>query len=144
MTAEFPPEFVVRATTRTDVAALNAFIDPFVQEGRLLPRTHDELADLTRHGFAAILPDGRIVGFAALEIYSKKLGELRSLAVDPEYRRHGIGKALVQACLNRAKEEKVFEVMTITSADDFFHKCGFEFTLPGERKALFHQTRDTY
>lgn len=144
MTAELSPEFVVRATTRADVAALDAFIDPFVQEGRLLPRTHDELADLTRHGFAAVLPEGRIVGFAALEIYSKKLGELRSLAVDPEYRRHGIGKALVLACLNRAKEEKVFEVMTITSADDFFHKCGFEFTLPGERKALFHQTRDTY
>ncbi len=144
MTAEFPPEFVVRATSRADVAALDAFIDPFVQEGRLLPRTHDELADLTRHGFAAVLPDGRIVGFAALEIYSKKLGELRSLAVDPAYRRHGIGKALVLACLNRAKEERVFEVMTITSADDFFHKCGFEFTLPGERKALFHQTRDAY
>jgi hypothetical protein len=32
--------------------------------------------------------------------------------------------------------------MAITSADDFFHRCGFDFTLPGEKKALFLQTRE--
>jgi amino-acid N-acetyltransferase len=84
------------------------------------------------------------VGFAALEIYSPKLAELRSLAVSSQFQGQGIGKALVQACLDLAKTRRIFEVLTITSSEEFFQKCGFDFTLPGERKALFHQTREQY
>ena len=90
------------------------------------------------------IADGKIVGFAALEIYSSKMAELRSLAVSPDYQRHGIGKQLVKACVERAKQQNVFEVMAITSTEEFFQRCGFDFTLPGEKKALFLQTRDTY
>jgi amino-acid N-acetyltransferase len=133
----------VRATTPDDIAALDEFIQPFIDQGRLLPRTHDELRELADDGFVALM-DHRIVGFAALEIYSTKLGEVRSLAVDPAYQRHGIGRALVEACLERARERRVFEVMAITSSEEFFQKCGFNFTLPGEKKALFLQTREKY
>ena len=31
-----------------------------------------------------------------------------------------------------------------TSAESFFLACGFDFTLPGEKKALFMQTREEY
>lgn len=143
MSATEAPPYSIRPASIDDVEALDQFIDPFVEQGRLLPRTHAELAELTEHGFVAVI-DGRIAGFAALEIYSPKLGEIRSLAVSRAVQGHGIGKALVQACLARAKEQRVFEVMTITSSEEFFRKCGFDFTLPGERKALFHQTRDAY
>ena len=137
------PSFVVRAATLRDVEALGEFIEPFVEQGRLLPRTHDELEDLTRHGFVAVIGK-KIVGFAALEIYSVKLAELRSLAVSPDHQGQGIGKALVHACIDQAKKQNVFEVMAITSSDEFFQRCGFDFTLPGEKKALFLQTRETY
>lgn len=143
MSAAASSSFSIRPARREDVDALGQFIRPFVEQGRLLPRTHSELQELTDHGFLAVIDD-RIVGFAALEIYSPKLAELRSLAVSSQHQGQGIGKALVQACLDRAKAEHVFEVMTITSSEEFFQKCGFEFTLPGERKALFHQTRDSY
>ena len=36
----------------------------------------------------------------------------------------------------------MLEVMAVTSNDAFFTGCGFDFTLPGEKKALFLQTRD--
>jgi amino-acid N-acetyltransferase len=137
------PSFVVRAATLRDVEALGLFIEPFVEQGRLLPRTHDELEDLTRHGFVAVIGK-KIVGFAALEIYSVKLAELRSLAVSPDHQGQGIGKALVNACIEQAKKQNVFEVMAITSSEEFFQRCGFDFTLPGEKKALFLQTRETY
>ena len=137
------PSFIVRAATLRDVEALGEFIEPFVEQGRLLPRTHDELEDLTRHGFVAVIGK-KIVGFAALEIYSVKLAELRSLAVSPDHQGQGIGKALVVACIDQAKKQNVFEVMAITSSDEFFQRCGFDFTLPGEKKALFLQTRETY
>ncbi len=131
----------IRATTEADLNGVEQFISPFVQARRILPRTTDELEQLLRTGFVAVA-DGQIVGFAALEIYSRKLAELRSLAVADEWQGRGVGRRLVRACVELAQERRVFEVMTITSTDEFFRRCGFDFTLPGEKKALFLQTRD--
>jgi amino-acid N-acetyltransferase len=133
-------DVVVRPAVPEDMAAVEEFIAPFVEAKRILPRTADELSSLLPTGFVAEAR-GRLVGFAALEIYSKKLAELRSLAVADEWQGRGIGRRLVAACVELARERRVFEVMTITSVDEFFRRCGFDFTLPGEKKALFVQTR---
>lgn len=135
------PAVRVRPATPADVAPLDDFIRPFVEQKRLLPRTIEEMGDLIANGFVAER-DGQIVGFAALEVYSKKLAEVRSLAVSPELQGHGIGRQLVQACIDRARERNILEVMAITSSEEFFRACGFDFTLPGEKKALFLQTRE--
>jgi amino-acid N-acetyltransferase len=139
--AEFHPEVIIRRATISDVAELSKFIEPFVQQGRLLRRTTMELEILVAHCYVAVY-DGRIVGCAALEIYSHKLAELRSLAVAAEVRRMGIGQRLVAACVDAAKQLNILEVMAITSSEEFFKTCGFDFTLPGEKKALFMQTRE--
>lgn len=131
----------VRPARKADIAALLAFIHPFVLQGRLLARTEQEMDDLIVHGFVAVEGE-RIVGFAALEIYSSKMAEIRSLAVDAEHQGKGIGKRLVESCVTRARERHVLEVMAITSSEQFFRQCGFDFTLPGEKKALFLQTRE--
>ncbi|MBA3315617.1 MAG: GNAT family N-acetyltransferase [Planctomycetota bacterium] len=132
---------IVRPAVKDDVPKVHAFIRPYVAVGRLLERTIEELDVLVSDGFVAE-DAGRIVGFAALEIYSKKLAELRSLAVADGYRGHGLGRRLVECCIERAREKNVLEVMAITSSEEFFRACGFDFTLPGEKKALFLQTRD--
>ena len=144
-----PAPAVVRPATAADVPAVHAFIRPFVAAGRLLERTMEELETLAPHGFVAVDPadrsggdDGRVVGFAALEVYSPKLAEVRSLAVADAFRGRGVGQELVRRCVDRARERRVLEVMAVTSNDLFFTRCGFDFTLPGEKKALFLQTRD--
>lgn len=141
MKEESSTSVTIRQAEPRDVLPLDEFIKPFVEQKILLPRTIDEMGDLIKHGFLAEI-DGTIVGFAALEIYSSKLGEIRSLAVLDEYQGRGIGKKLVLACIERAHERNVLEVMAITSSEAFFKTCGFDFTLPGEKKALFHQTRE--
>lgn len=133
----------VRPAAAADLPHLHAFTDQFVKANRLLPRTRDELSELIPFGFVACR-DSRIVGFAALEIYSSKLAEIRSLAVDPSVQGTGVGKRLVQECVHLAQQRNVLEVMAITSSEGFFQSCGFDFTLPGEKKALFIQTRDEY
>jgi N-acetylglutamate synthase-like GNAT family acetyltransferase len=140
--SEHPPPVVVRPARGGDIRALSALIEPFVQRQKLLPRTIDELALLLPNYFVAET-EGRIVGCVALEVYSSKLAEVRSLVVDPAFQGHGVGKQLVEACIDRARDEQILEVMAITSAEEFFQSCGFDFTLPGEKKALFLQTRDT-
>jgi amino-acid N-acetyltransferase len=135
------PQITVRAARVEDVDAVKAFIVPFVEAKKLLPRTTRELKKLVQTGFIALDGD-KIVGFSTLEIYSKKLAELRSLCVDPTYQGMGIGKRLTQAGLSLARERHIFEVMVVTSAEQFFLSCGFDFTLPGEKKALFMQMRE--
>ena len=137
-----PPHVHIRPATTADAVRLEQFIAPFVEANRLLPRTTEELAELVHDGFIAEM-DSRIVGFAALEVYSSKLAEVRSLAVDPVCRRQGVGQRLVSACIDRARGMKILEVMAITSSEEFFRRCGFDFTLPGEKKALFISTDES-
>ncbi len=128
----------VRPARLDDVSAIAELIEPFVQAGTLLPRTDAEIRDLVPTAFVAESA-GKIVGFTALEIYSKKLAEIRSLAVTEDQQRLGLGKQLVRACVELAASRNILEVMVVTSADDFFRSLGFDFTLPGEKKALFIQ-----
>jgi amino-acid N-acetyltransferase len=142
VTQDWTPAITIRPAQTSDIDALSNLIEPFVEEGRLLPRTYDELEELLPNCFVAALDDGQIVGCAALEIYSKKLAEVRSLAVSPRMQGMGIGKMLVKACVDLAGEKNVLEVMAITSSEEFFKSCGFDFMLPHKKKALFIQTRD--
>lgn len=132
----------VHKATGADLLELSDFIKPFVDQGDLLPRTFDELEDLLETSFIARY-EGRIVGCAALDIYNKKLCEIRSLAVDPQAQGLGIGKKLVAACVELARQEGIYEIMSISAAEDFFKSCGFDFTLPSLKKAFFLQTRDS-
>jgi amino-acid N-acetyltransferase len=151
-------QIIIRTAQFEDIPAIAELISPFVEDGKLLERTFDEFGDLLPNFFVAvaiasdtvagaddefaIAPRQRIVGCAALEIYSRKLAEIRSLAVHSDFQGRGIGKMLVDACVARARERNILEVMAITSSENFFRSCGFDFTLPGEKKALFFQTRD--
>ena len=139
---ESPSSIIVRPARGADIRPLAELIEPFVRQKVLLPRTIDELALLLPNYFVAE-DGGKIIGCAALEIYSSKLAELRSLVVRNDYQGRGVGKRLVEACVNRAREEQILEVMAVTSSEDFFRSCGFDFTLPGEKKALFLQTRES-
>ena len=134
-------DIMIRPAKGADIRALAELIDPFVQQNILLRRTIDELA-LLLPNYVVAEADGKIVGCCALEVYSSKLAEVRSLVVAPSHQGQGVGKRLVDVCVERARQERILEVMAITSAEDFFKSCGFDFTLPGEKKALFLHTRE--
>jgi amino-acid N-acetyltransferase len=127
---------LIRRASHDDVQAILSVIAPYVADGKILPRTITELGDLIETYFVAEV-EGKILGCVVLEIYSKKLCEVRSLAVSAEAQGLGIGKKLVAACVELAKNENIMEVMAISSNEEFFQSCGFDFTLPGEKKALF-------
>jgi amino-acid N-acetyltransferase len=132
------PDAAVRPAQPEDVPKILALITPFVSGGKLLARTVEELRDLVPTGFVAQRGEV-IVGFSALEIYSAKLAEIRSLAVSADQQKQGLGSQLVKACVDLAASRNILEVMVVTSSEAFFRDCGFDFTLPGEKKALFIQ-----
>ena len=137
------PEITMRRATRDDIDLIIAFVEPFVEAGTLLRRTVEEIDEWLPNFFIAEA-EGKIVGCAALEVYSKKLAEVRSLAVSPTVQGMGVGKMLVSACVELAREKNILEVMAISSNEQFFLSAGFDFTLPGQKKAFFIQTRDEY
>lgn len=78
----------------------------------------------------------KIVGCCALDIYSKRIAEIRSLAVLPDCQGKGIGTRLIELCLNRAKKKKIVEIMAITGKEKLFKKFDFN-TFNNEKMALF-------
>lgn len=131
-------EVEIVAVRPDELGEVQAFLEPYLDDQQLLRRTSLELELLLKHAFKAVA-DGRIVGFCALEIYSKKLAELQCLAVDLDYRRRGLGGILVKRCVERAREEKVKELMAISASDEMFLTCGFDYSLPNQKRALFIQ-----
>ena len=81
---------------------------------------------------------GKLVGCCALQIYSKRLAEVRSLAVHPDFQDRGVASKLVRCCLERALERGVREVFAVTSQTSFFGRLGFA-TFRHEKTAMFHE-----
>lgn len=140
-----PATLALRQAVPTDAAAIHALLRPFVAQHLLLERTEGEIVELTRHGFVAVTADDdqpeRCVGFAAVEVYSQKLAELQCLAVHTKFQRSGVGRQLVEMCIERARGLGVMEVMAISSSDRFLEICGFDYALPDQKRALFFQLR---
>ena len=128
----------IRPAQAADHAQVKSFLNPFIQAEFLLPRSDKELAQLLRWGFVAVC-DSKIVGFAAVEVYSKKLAELQCLAVSTECRRLGVGRRLVNQCVDVARQQGVAELMAISASDQLFIACGFDYSLPNQKRALFIQ-----
>ena len=131
----------VRPAVSEDIPAIIDLIRPFVEEGTVLARTYSELDELLP-SFLVATEEDDLIGCVVLEIYSRKLAEIRSLAVARSAQGKGVGRMLVDACIERAKELSILKVMEITSADSFFQSCGFDYTLPGAKRALFLVTKE--
>lgn len=133
---EFSIKF--RNATADDLGEVTRFLTPFMNGKQLLPRTSLELELLLRHGFVAEHA-GSIVGFAAVEVYSRKMAEIQCLAVAEMHQRQGIGRELVARCVQRARDLNVIELMAISSSEELFRACGFDYSLPNQKRALFIQ-----
>lgn len=86
--------------------------------------------------FFVAFDEEKMIGCCALDVYSKRIAEIRSLAVLPDYRGKGVGTKLVSLCLKRAKKKKILEIITITGKEKLFRKLGFD-TFNKEKIALF-------
>jgi amino-acid N-acetyltransferase len=68
---------------------------------------------------------GKIIGFSAVEIYGTS-GLLRSVAVSPEYRSHGIARQLVHQLEESARSNHIAALYLLTeTAEHFFAHLGY-------------------
>ena len=134
--------FRVRSATDQDLDAVMVLLGPLMEQRLLLERSAEQVSPLLGTGFVAVTGD-QVIGFAAIEIYSSKLAEVQCLAVQSEWQQRGSGRELVEHWVEVARREKVLEVMAISARDEFLVSCGFDYSLPGQKRALCIQTRST-
>jgi N-acetylglutamate synthase-like GNAT family acetyltransferase len=84
-----------------------------------------DVAERWGHYFVVHEDDGRVVGVAGLEVHGDD-GLLRSVAVNTDYRRQGLGASLVEAALSRAARLELRSVYLLTTdARNYFSRLGF-------------------
>lgn len=119
------PSMQIRKAKSQDVPSIHALISCYAELDRMLFRS---LADIYENlqVFQVAESNGTVVGCCALKVIWSNLAEIQSLAVDKNYFGRGIGRALVQSCLEEARHLGIQKVFTLTMEPDFFEKVGFQ------------------
>jgi len=121
----------VRKAGMADIAPLLQLINDYAAKGIMLPRTEFEISENIRD-FSVIYSGQELVASGALHFYTPIMGEVRSLAVDPKWKAHGVGRRMVEALLTEARQFSLDAVFAFTYVPDFFRKLGFEEVERGE------------
>ena len=115
----------IRAARVGDVPALCDLIRTFADRKLMIRRSLGELYESIREFLVATDDDGKVLGCAALHVFWDDLAELKCLAVSEEAQGRGVGKKLVEACWDAARELEIKTVFTLTYVPDFFARCGY-------------------
>jgi len=114
----------IRKARMQDVPAMLDLINGYAAQAIMLPRTEFEMAENLRD-FSVATAGGRIAGCVALHFYTPDSAEVRSLAVNPAAKRHGIGRRLVEAAETEAREYGLRTLFAFTYVPGFFGKLGY-------------------
>jgi amino-acid N-acetyltransferase len=117
----------VRPAAEADIPAMKALIDGFARQNRMLFRSAAELREFLDEYLVYVDGDegGRLLGVCGLHPVAGSLAEVRGLAVAEAAAGRGIGRRLVEACVERARRLGVAKVYTLTLVPGFFEKLGF-------------------
>jgi amino-acid N-acetyltransferase len=121
----------VRKASMRDIAPIIGLINSYAAKGIMLPRTEFEMSEHIRD-FSVAYDGDLLVGCGGLHFYTPLSAEVRSLAVQPEIKQHGIGRMLVEALEREAREHDLESIFAFTYAPGFFEKVGFTEVERGE------------
>lgn len=117
----------------TDVKSIYELLHHFADKGLLLGRSYSSLYDQLRDFRVALSDDGAdLLGACALHISWENLAEIRSLAVVEEAQGQGVGRRLVESCLDEAQSFGISKVFSLTYQPKFFSRLGFHGIDKGE------------
>ncbi|WP_424190575.1 amino-acid N-acetyltransferase [Actinokineospora sp. G85] len=69
--------------------------------------------------------DGELVGCGALHVLWEDIAEIRTIAVAPRARGHGVGHLLAEALIAEARELGLHRIFVLTFETEFFARHGF-------------------
>jgi len=119
-----PAKITLRTADAASAKKIHALITSNREEGRLLPRT---LEDISVHAdrFVVAVKGRSIVGCAELAPLSGQVAEVRSLVVDAKARHLGVGAMLVEELRARARRAGFERFTAFTHTPGYFSGMGF-------------------
>ncbi|MFP4162370.1 MAG: amino-acid N-acetyltransferase [Chitinispirillaceae bacterium] len=137
----------VRPMTVSDIPEVLSIMQPKIDEGVLIPRTYEDLAERIKD-YAVYEVDGTLHGCGALHIYPGRKGEIAAIVVDEMYSNTGIGKKMISYFLEQATRMNLNSVFVLTTQTaDWFQQLGFVKTdvneLPEQKKESYNRNRNS-
>ncbi|MHC4772026.1 MAG: N-acetyltransferase [Planctomycetota bacterium] len=114
----------IRNATIADVKRIHELINSYAETDRMLFASMSSIYENLQIYKVAVV-DGQVIGCCALKVLWKDLAEIKSLAVEESQFGKGIGRALVDGCIDKARQLGLHKVFTLTLEADFFIKLGF-------------------
>jgi len=106
-------EIKVRSAKTSDVDFMTSLIAIYAPKRSMLKKEIITLYEDVQE-FVIAERDGSPVGYGALHVLWEDLAEVRSVAVHPDFKRQGVGAAVVEALLVRAKDLGIRRVFCLT------------------------------
>jgi amino-acid N-acetyltransferase len=116
----------IRKAIIGDVGRIQALVNHYASKETMLGLSLSEIYDQIRDFTVAEGPRRTLIGVCALHVIWDDLAEIRSLAVDPKIRRRGVGRSLLEHCLEEARGLQIPKVFALTYQAEFFRRIGFE------------------
>jgi amino-acid N-acetyltransferase len=118
-------QVIVRPARTSDIKAIRSIIDAYVLGRRLLAKETVTLYETVQE-FTIAEYEGEIVGCGALHVLWEDLAEVRTVAVSESMRGKGVGNAIIQNIVDRARTLGVERIFCLTFETDFFGRNGFK------------------
>jgi len=118
------PDIVTQKAHISDVPKILNLIDTASREGHVLPRPLSYLYDNIRDFWVAKRQD-ELLACGSLHVSWENLGEIKSLVVHIDSQRKGIGRRIVQKCVEEASQLGLRRLFALTYRPEFFEKLGF-------------------
>ncbi len=125
------PAIAVRKAGMRDIPHILSLINSYAANGVMLPRTEFEMSENIRD-FSVAYDGAALAGCGALHFYTPTSAEVRSLAVLPQIKQRGVGRAVVQALEAEARDNDLEAIFAFTYVPEFFAKLGFSEVERGE------------
>lgn len=122
---------MIRRATVEDVKDIQKLVNYHAEKGEMLPRSLGDTCDNIRD-FFVYEDDGVVLGCCALHVTWVDLAEVKSLAVADKAQGKGMGRELLDACLEDAQRLAIKRVFALTYKSEFFEKMGFQQIEKGE------------
>jgi amino-acid N-acetyltransferase len=137
-------DIVVRAARTDDMPLIRRLVDFYADKGILLSKpTVTLFEDIQEFVIAEV--DGEPMGCGALHVLWADLAEVRTVAIDPLCKLRGVGHAVLEALLERARTVGVQRVFCLTFEVSFFARHGFKrFTATAVEPGVYEELLRSY
>jgi amino-acid N-acetyltransferase len=118
-------DILIRLAAEADIEPMLSIINAYAAQNLMLPRSPEQIRRVLAN-FLVAEHAGAVVGCGSLVELTPRLTELRSLAVAAEYRSTGLGRRMVEALVEAAREAGYDQLCALTLVEGFFNRLGFQ------------------